>query len=179
MRWISRTLVGFILMSALGCATIEYHFDPGAAPQWTRGGDSQADGELRAVGLTPVTQDVARDRQRALNDAKSKLGQVVNSRVESVHRDFLASGNMGAKGKVASVQVQTVKVESMVDLGEVRTLATFRDEITRTHYVQVGVDRLKWRARVEANLKKQLEELLRLDASAQGVERQRDVSLRC
>ena len=30
----------------------------------------------------------------ALNDAKSKLGQVVNSRVESVHRDFLASGNM-------------------------------------------------------------------------------------
>ena len=49
MRWISRTLVGFILVSALGCATIEYHFDPGAAPQWTRGGDSQADGELRAV----------------------------------------------------------------------------------------------------------------------------------
>ena len=167
MRWISRTLVGLTLMSALGCATIEYHFDPGAAPQWTRGGDSQADGELRAVGLTPVTQDVARDRQRALNDAKSKLGQVVNSRVESVHRDFLASGNMGAKGKVASVQVQTVKVESMVDLGEVRTLATFRDEITRTHYVQVGVDRMKWRARVEASLKKQLEELQRLDASAE------------
>ena len=55
----------------------------------------------------------------------------------------------------------------MVDLGEVRTLATFRDEITRTHYVQVGVDRMKWRARVEASLKKQLEELHRLDASAE------------
>ena len=162
MRLIGKTLVGFILMSALGCATIEYHYDPGAAPQWIRGGDSQADGELRAVGLTPVTQDVARDRQRALNDAKSKLGQVVNSRVESVHRDFLASGNIGAKGKVASVQVQTVKVESMVDLGEVRTLATFRDEITRTHYVQVGVDRLKWRARVEANLEKNLGTLSQL-----------------
>ena len=154
---LSRLGCRILAFFALGaCSGIEYHYDPGVAPSWTRGGESADRSALTAVGLSPVTQDVARDRQRALNDAKSKIGQIVNSRVESVHRDFVAAGFMGGDGKTASVQVQTVKVESMVELGEVQTIAAFRDEATRTQYIHIGVNRADWLSQVEANIGRDL-----------------------
>ena len=155
-----RNLIGLGMMFAVvACSGVEYHFDPGVAPAWTRGGNGKVGLELTSVGLSPVTQDVARDRQRALNDAKAKIGQLVNSRVESVHKDFMASGFMGAKGTTSSVQVQTLRVESVVELGEVQTLASFRDEDTRTQYVQIGVDRARWLSAVEEKLKRRLQSL--------------------
>ena len=169
LRWlVTSTLVSL----TAACSTSDYYFDSGDAPSWTRGGDSTSGRELRAVGLSPVTQDVARDRQRALDDAKSKLGQIVNSRVESVHRDFVAAGFMGAQGESTSVQVQSIKVESAVELNEVKTLATFRDETTKTQYVQVSVDRGVWLSRVEDKLQADLAKLQSLadEVSAQEAE---------
>ena len=176
MKWLSHAVIMSVLVSPLSCSGVNYYFDDGPSPGWTRSQDrAGVQGQMRAVGLSPVTENVERDRTRALNNAKSKLGQIVQSRVESKHRDFVASSSMGTSRRTTSLQVQSIQVESDVQLSEVRVVESFRDEETRTQYIQVEVEREAWLKVVEDRLAKADDRISRLAGAFTSARSARDV----
>lgn len=160
-----------ILIGSLSsCGGPNFHFDPAPAPPWIR--DSVSDvstARIRAVGSAPVTTEPQRDQDLAIRDAKSRIAQMFDSQVVSRTSDWtLAVQSAGSGRETGSIQ-QSIEVRSNVKVEDVTVEQTYRDNGTRTQYVNLVVDTVAWLARLNSRLGDglgQMEKKLKKVASA-------------
>jgi hypothetical protein len=143
-----------LFLGACGGPTV--HFDPKPAPGWINArGSGVGGGSISAVGAAPATLEPQRDADLATRDGKSRIAQLFDSEVKSRSTDWTLASTRGEK----TVTAQSVEVRSNVRVDEVTVDSSYRDEATRTHYVQVSVDRGAWSKRVQKRLEDGLTEV--------------------
>ncbi|MBI2377840.1 MAG: hypothetical protein HYV07_27810 [Deltaproteobacteria bacterium] len=149
------TLVAF----GSGCAGSRYRFDPAPAPDWLQRPAAVEGDRVVAIGGSPTTVEVARDLDLATRDAARQIGLMFEAKVKSSATDWSASIQSGLGAKEVSVLDSSIRVETNVKVEGARVERSFRDETSRTHYVEVSVDASDWSKRLRSRISANDEEL--------------------
>lgn len=159
----------------VGCGGLDYHYDPGPSPEWTRHVEVKAlaaRGNLQALGMTPATTQPGADLERARRSALAELAQMICTQVQSrVTTWSLDVGSRGSQGQNDSLRshfgaYQRITLLTDVKVEDYRVESSYRDEETQTAYVLISVNPAAWSARLQARIETLVERIEKSEGSA-------------
>jgi len=150
---LKKSILTFLCGGMLACAGPNYYFSEGPSPDWIRTTPKGIGGQaIRMVGATPVTSQVQRDVDLAIADAKAKIGQLFVSQVKARSTDWTLSVSSENSQEERLVLNQQVEVRTEIKIEDPVLQSKYRDEASRTQYVEVTVDRNKWSQKLNARV---------------------------
>lgn len=136
-----------------GCGGPPLQYDKSPAPGWINlppTGIGAA--TLTAVGGAPATIEVARDSDLATRNAKSRVAQLFESKINSRLSDWTLAMTGGAADVNLDGATHSIEVRSSLTVESAGVQSEYRDEATRTHYVCIVVDRVAWARRLHGRI---------------------------
>lgn len=119
---------------------------------------------ITAIGSTPATTQVGEDRSIAERDARTQIAQMLASEVKSKQLVWTMQVSTGEDSEDEQVVRQDVEVSSKLRLEEAKVMSVWRDKPTKTTYLLLNVDTVKWAQKIIKRLNDGLTEVQALRA---------------
>ncbi len=153
MRLPTKTLLILLLTTLAACGGPALKYDKPPSPGWINlppTGIGSA--TLTAVGGAPATIEIARDSDLATRNAKSRVAQLFESKINSRLSDWTLAMTGAAAAVNLDGATHSVEVRSTLTVEGASVQSEYRDEKTRTHYVKIAVDRVAWARRLHGRI---------------------------
>jgi hypothetical protein len=142
-----------LLTTLAACGGPALQYDKPPAPGWINQPPTGIESAtLTGVGGAPATIEIARDSEMATRNAKSRVAQLFESKINSRLSDWTLAMTGGAAEVNLDGATHSIEVRSSLTVEGSSVQAQYRDEPTRTHYVKILVDRVTWAGRIHGRI---------------------------
>jgi hypothetical protein len=149
----TKTLFILLLTTAAACGGPALVYDQPPSPGWiTKPPTGIGSATLTAVGSAPATIEIARDSDLATRNAKSRVAQLFESKINSRLSDWTLAMTGGAADVSLDGATHSIEVRSTLTVEGASVQSEYRDEQTRTHYAKILVDRVAWAQRLHGRI---------------------------
>ena len=153
MRLTIKTLLILLVTTVAACGGPALKYDKAPSPGWiTQPPTGIGSATLTAVGGAPATIEIARDSDLATRNAKSRVAQLFESKINSRLSDWTLAMTGGAANVNLDGATHSIEVRSTLTVEGASVQSEYRDEQTRTHYVKILVDRVTWAQRLHGRI---------------------------
>ena len=154
MKPVTKTLLIFLIFALSACGGPALKYDKPPAPGWINQPPTGIESAtLTGVGGAPATIEIARDSEMATRNAKSRVAQLFESKINSRLSDWTLAMTGGAADVNLDGATHSIEVRSSLTVEGASVQSEYRDEPTRTHYVKILVDRVTWAGRIHGRIK--------------------------